>query len=202
MIVADTMKKKLACPGSWATSSVILLVLLAFSLPLRLGGPGEAACPLQKALALGEGFQVTEGEVAQFQAFMDASTRYRTTAEHYLQACVKYRLFSLEAKAARLHEAGQAIPEDPVAGMVQLAERYLAWRLDGVVLPEVAIVSYFRANPDLFGDRTLDDELRFEIRQKILGSKRQQIEWRAFDELKEKYKVRFYNPQTGKFEEQ
>ena len=149
-----------------------------------------------KILAEGEGLVVREGEVGVLKERF--ASRFQTTETEYCRALLRMKLFAKEAQATGLDKepAFQAKLDQMV--LQELSNLYVTSRLDSYPLSDEAIETYYRSHPDEFGGKdnlkTLDDQLKKAIKEKIMGIKRAQMVNEEMDRLMEKYKVKLLDP--------
>lgn len=202
------MKRKIEIPTIQAVAFVsrMLRLMVAIVLATWIGSAGIGRAD-DTPVAVGDGFEVTVGDVERLQEYFEARSIYSTDRE-YRRVALQYRLFSEEAKALGLVQGseGTAEKEETVEGLIKLSNLYIAKILEDYPLNGVVIESYYRAHPDKFreghgssadlGFRPLDATLKKEIRQKILAAKKRRISDNAFERLKKKYHVRLCDPES------
>ena len=125
-----------------------------------------------------------------------------TTEAEYRKFALKLKLFAMEAKALRLNksEAAGAGKTETIEQQERLYNLYVGRLLRDYPLADAVIESYYRANPEKFKDRPLDEILGEQIRKIVMEAKRPQLETNRLNLLRFKYHVQEYNTQTGKFE--
>lgn len=176
------------------TKHSLIIFFLGIFLWLLTAGLGHANVACEQWLAKGDGFQVTPRDVSEL-ADIFRQQNIMTSQDQYTQAAIKFRLY--QAEAARLELAPETSSgfQDGMAGVIQKAEQYLQWVLEGQEIPDRAIQSYFRSNPNRFinpdgSPRELTDEIRNNIRRHIINARRTRIDAEVFEELKTRYNVR------------
>jgi hypothetical protein len=190
-------------PGALILASLAVAALLLFSRP-------GTVLANETPVAAGDGFVVTVADVDELKAFTAAHDFGSTEAE-YRKAALKLRLFSMEAEALGLgagESAGGQTLQDTVEARYGLYQRYLEKLMDEYPLPDIAIKSYYLANPEKFRKPAvaapesefypLDAKLKEEIRKKIVTAKKPFLAEQAFERLKEKYHVTFPLKGAGK----
>jgi hypothetical protein len=156
-------------------------------------------------VAVGDGFVVTKANVDELKAFT-AAHHFGSTEEEYRNAALKLKLFSMEAEALGLGPGGgesgqgQSVNET-VEVMYDLYGRYVNKLIKDCKVSDIAIKSYYLANPEKFRKPTavapesefypLDDALKEKIKLKIASAKKPVLVEQAFERLKEKYHVTF-----------
>ncbi len=144
-----------------------------------------------RVVAVGDnGIQVTQADIEKLKKHFVGEKGISSTPEHYRNLALQLQLFLEEAKALGLDiktekatAAEMSMPELLRVMIIYLEEFAKDYPVD-----PLAIVSYYRANPDEFVG-PLDDELKHTIRIKILREIREKIKEDAFERLKEKYHV-------------
>jgi hypothetical protein len=161
-------------------------------------------------VAIGDGFVVTKADVDELEAFT-AAHNFASTGEEYRKAALKLRLFSMEAEALGLGSGesmqGQTL-QDSVKVMYDLYERYVDKLVEDYPVSDIAIKSYYLANPEKFRKPVavapesefypLDKSLKKKIRLKIAAARKPVLVEQAFERLKEKYHVIFPVKGAGK----
>ncbi len=161
-------------------------------------------------VAIGDGFVVTKADVDELKAFT-AAHNFGSTEEEYRKAALKLRLFSMEAEALGLgsgaRSQGQTL-NDSVKVMYDLYGRYVDKLVSDYSVSDIAIKSYYLANPEKFRKPVavapesefypLDEALKEKIRQKIAAARKPVLVEEAFERLKEKYHVTFPVKGAGK----
>jgi hypothetical protein len=161
-------------------------------------------------VAIGDGFVVTKADVDELKAFT-AAHNFGSTEEEYRKAALKLRLFSMEAEALGLgsgeRSQGQTL-NDSFKVMYDLYGRYVDKLVDDYPVSDIAIKSYYLANPEKFRKPVavapenefypLDEALKEKIRKKIAAARKPVLVEQAFERLKEKYHVTFPVKGAGK----
>lgn len=155
-------------------------------------------------IATGDGFVVTQEDIANLKARFPVPSPETVDKGIYYKKALTIRLFAEEARALGLG-GPQVKAKGPLTFDEQeiLARLYLDEVLADWTVDEVVIQSYYRAHPERFridpsqtaedkGIRPLDDDVKKEIREYIVNRKTQRIETEAFEDLKEKYHASFY----------
>ena len=169
-----------------------LLILGGMTCLLILASAVEpsASQPPEQAVAVGEGFQVTEQDVRELQEFTESQTPFKTEEIQYRKGALKLRLFAEEARAQGL-DSKDAGEEDllTVERMVGLMRLYLAKVMAEYPLDDLVFESYYRAHPDEM-EGPLDDAVKQEIRRKIMEKKMPLLIAQHYELLKLKYDAR------------
>jgi hypothetical protein len=148
-------------------------------------------------VAVGDGFEVTRGDVEELISYTKLAS-FRSTEKQHIMAAVRIKVFAEEAKALGLGQAGEKEKdtegEKTFGEQIKLSKRYIVKVLQDYPLSDLVIESYYRSHPDTMQE-SLDEALKKRIRQKIVIAKRKGIIDRCFERLKEKYHVRFCDPE-------
>ena len=180
----------------WLKVFALILFVIAGLASARQVFSGEV-----KVVARGDGFQITQDDIIALQRYFETRNMFTTEAE-YRRFALKLKLFSMEAKALRLNkpEAGSDAQVQTVEQQERLYNLYVGKLLRVYPLADDVIESYYRANPEKFKDRLLDEILSEQIRKVIMEAKRPWLETKRVNLLRFKYHVQEYNSQTGKLE--
>ena len=153
-------------------------------------------------VAVGDGFEVTQGEVEELISYTKLAS-FRSTEEQHIMAAVRIKVFAEEAKALGL---GQAVEtgekekdtevEKTFGEQIKLSKRYIVKVLQDYPVSDLVIESYYQSHPDTIQE-PLDEALKKRIRQKIVLAKKKAIIDQCFERLREKYHVRFCDPEKG-----
>lgn len=153
-------------------------------------------------VAVGDGFEVTQGEVEELISYTKLAS-FRSTEEQHIMAAVRIKVFAEEAKALGLDQAvetGEKEKDTEVektfGEQIKLSKRYIVKVLQDYPVSDLVIESYYRSHPDTIQE-PLDEALKKRIRHKIVIAKRKAIIDRCFERLREKYHVRFCDPEKG-----
>ena len=157
---------------------------------LFLIGGGDAFSGPTKPVAVGDGFEITQEDVTALGGYF-IKGGIRSTEANYLNAALRYKVFSLEAEALKLDPSGDKTEgkESRIEKWVRLSRLYLTKVLEEYPIDDIVIESYYRAYPKEF-DYPLDDVVKNMIRKKIVFVKKREISRKLFEELKVKYHVR------------
>ncbi|MCP4680753.1 MAG: hypothetical protein GY864_00285 [Desulfobacterales bacterium] len=201
----------------WIFFMIVMLALL--------GAAPAAWATESSAVAKGDRFEVTVGDVVKFKEFTEKSGPYRTTPKEYRDYMVKLNLFVLEASALGISLPGREAQssELSIEDLLSFRALYLEKLLEEEFLDDLVIRSYYSAFPEKFlvnsmedgrthlqprdmglGDDVellpLDDQLKEDIRGRLRNVMTKRVERQAFKRLCEKYSVRICNPETGECE--
>lgn len=156
---------------------------------LFLIGGGDAFSGSTKPVAVGDGFEITQEDVTALGGYF-IKGGIRSTEANYLNAALRYKVFSLEAEALKLDQSGDKTEgkESRIERWVRLSQLYLTKVLEEYPIDDIVIESYYRAYPKEF-DCPLDDVVKNMIRKKIVFVKKREILRKLFEELKVKYNV-------------
>ena len=153
-------------------------------------------------VAVGDGFEVTQGEVEELISYTKLAS-FRSTEEQHIMAAVRIKVFAEEAKALGLGQALQTGEkekdtevEKTFGEQIKLSKRYIVKVLQDYPVSDLVIESYYRGHPDTMPE-ALDEALKKRIRHKIVIAKRKAIIDQCFERLKEKYHVRFCDTEKG-----
>ena len=163
----------------------------------------------QKLLAVGDGIELTLDEVNALKEFSEAGGMF-TNMEEYRKTALEFELYAEEALKRGL---GDEIPEDiepndHFARKHYLANKYL-WEvvMEEYPLPDVAIESYYNANPSRYSEYSEEDNAyvmppmseadRLEIRKIIMAAKTKDVRAEEYEKLKRKYNVKLCDMETG-----
>lgn len=154
-------------------------------------------------IAEGNGFKLTEADVAKVKAYYD-KTPIRTTEAEYVQVAFKLKIFAHDAMVRHLDKELEIPPEgvDTVESWVKLAGVCYKKNMEEYPVSELAIESYYRAFPERFkgneqsnsgfDQKALDAETRNKVRYVIINAKdASALLSDAADLLKIKYGIRF-----------
>lgn len=147
------------------------------------------------AVAVGDGFIVTLNDVNQLAAYI-GETGFSSSEKQHLKAAVRTRVFAEEAIALGLGEPADEEKEKRVKleHTIGLSMRYMRSLLDAARVDDLVIESYYLSHPEKY-ETLLNDDIREEIRCRIVGVKRMDIFNKAFERLKQKYNVRILVPE-------
>ena len=158
----------------------------------------------------GDGFEIGEKYIEALADFYETAN-FTTYTEQYMNMAARIKVFSLEARELNLDPADIDIIrlgidfEDPInqefLDDFTLAEAYLAHVESNYQVDEKVIESYYRSNPEKFRDGPwggadilpLDQELKNNLRWKILQQVRNRIVADSYSKLKDKYEVHFFD---------
>ena len=153
-------------------------------------------------VAVGDGFEVTQGEVEELISYTKLAS-FRSTEEQHIMAAVRIKVFAEEAKALGLDQAVETGEkekdtevENTFGEQIKLSKRYIVKVLQDYSVSNLVIESYYRSHPDTIQE-PLDEALKKRIRHKIVIAKRKAIIDQCFERLREKYHVRFCDPEKG-----
>jgi len=168
----------------------IMAMMLVLSPILLFAEEEKKAAPV---IAIADGFVITQDEVNEFREFIEKGSQ-RTTEKEYLKFTVLLRLFAEEAKLLGLDKDN---PSDisTFSGRGRLSELYTAKLADSYVVKDEVIESYYLAHPDMYKSdsgepKQLDGEIKKQIREKVLVTKKKTIQENELERLKQKYHVR------------
>lgn len=159
-----------------------------------IGGGDAFSGPTKPAVAVGDGFEITQEDVTALEGYF-IKGGIRSTEANYLNAALRYKVFSLEAEALKLKPSGgktegkESRIESRIERWIRLSKLYLTKVLEEYPIDDIVIESYYRTYPKEF-DRPLDDVVKNMIRKKIVFVKKGKISRKLFEELKVKYHVR------------
>lgn len=160
-------------------------------------GAGAVLADDNTPVAVGDGFEVTQGDVEELISYTKLAS-FRSTEKQHIMAAVRIKVFAEEAKALGLGQAGEKEKDTEVektfGEQIKLSKRYIVKILQDYPVSNLVIESYYRGHPDTIQE-PLDEALKKRIRQKIVIAKRKAIIDRCFERLKEKYHVRFCDPE-------
>ena len=163
-------------------------------------GSGAVLANDNTPVAVGDGFEVIQGEVEELISYTKVAS-FRSTEKQHIMAAVRIKVFAEEAKALGLDQAVETGEkkkdtegEKTFGEQIKLSKRYIVKVLQDYPVSDLVIESYYRSHPDTIQE-PLDEALKKRIRQKIVIAKRKAIIDRCFERLKEKYHVRFCDPE-------
>ena len=189
--------------------AIWLLILFAFGIesPPTLSAAEESDDTAVVAEG-DDGFRVTEREVKSIRRLYRNKLRLETPGESaYLRETVKLKLFATEARLMGLKinlDAAAMEDEEPAlqeaVRMRTWAKAYINYKVINEPVDEIVIESYFRSNPEKYGEigddgevlaaGTLSEEIEKEIKLIILKAKFNDISKREKEALMSKYNVR------------
>lgn len=141
------------------------------------------------AVATGDGFVVTIGDVQELSSYVEKAG-FTSTPQQHIVVALRTRVFAEEAKALGLDQTMSGAEEDQVLRLVRLSMLYISNVLDNYYPPDdIVIESYYLAHPEQFED-PFDDALKQKIGRIIADTNRMKIMTDDFKRLKEKYHVR------------
>jgi len=159
-------------------------------------------------LAKGDGFVITGDDVALLKAKYPSPTE--VDEKIYTTRALMLRLFAKEAAGMGLGgKQGKGEGKDALTldKQEELSNLLIEKLLKESPVDDLVIESFYRANPDRFqkdlvkdgeeGLRPLDEGLKTEIREMVLGWKKNKIVARAFERLKDKYNADFCDEGDG-----
>lgn len=175
--------------------------------------PGTRSLHAEDLIATGENLKVTQEDADALAAFFK-QRHFESSPEGYKEAAVKLKLFSKEAKALGLDkdiEDLDKFEEGSIGYMNELQKRYNFYILESHPVGEKTIESYYWAHPDYFFDNEnhdkekfpepdllpLSPELKDKIREKVVFGQKEVLNHKAYEALKDKYKVRFCGGAEG-----
>lgn len=165
-------------------------------------GSGAVLANDNTPVAVGDGFEVIQGEVEELISYTKVAS-FRSTEKQHIMAAVRIKVFAEEAKALGLDQAVETGEkkkdtegEKTFGEQIKLSKRYIVKVLQDYPVSDLVIESYYRSHPDTIQE-PLDEALKKRIRQKIVIAKRKAIIDRCFERLREKYHVRFCDPEKG-----
>ena len=165
-------------------------------------GAGVVLANDNTPVAVGDGFEVTQGEVEELISYTKLAS-FRSTEEQHIMAAVRIKVFAEEAKALGLDQAvetGEKEKDTEVektfGEQIKLSKRYIVKVLQDYPVSDLVIESYYRGHPDTMPE-ALDEALKKRIRHKIVIAKRKAIIDQCFERLKDKYHVRFCDTEKG-----
>ena len=165
-------------------------------------GAGAVLSNDNTPVAVGDGFEVTQGEVEELISYTKIAS-FRSTEKQHIMAAVRIKVFAEEAKALGLDQAvetGEKEKDTEVektfGEQIKLSKRYMVKVLEDYPVSDLVIESYYRSHPDTM-QQPLDEALKKRIRHKIVIAKKKAIIDRSFERLKEKYHVRLCDPEKG-----
>jgi len=169
-------------------------------------GLAVAALASNDPIARGDGFVVTEEDIANLQAKFPAGSAKSQALNKtfYYTRALMMRLFAEEARAQ-----GLGGPDIKAKGPLSFEDQetlYAAYRdklLSDTVVDDIIIESYYRAYPERFRVdpskttedpeiRPFDEDVKKEVWEYIITRKEQRIETEEFERLKGKYNARFH----------
>ena len=178
------------------------IAVLAAAVMIVSAGAGVVLANDNTPVAVGDGFEVTQGEVEELISYTKLAS-FRSTEEQHIMAAVRIKVFAEEAKALGL---GQAVEtgekekdtevEKTFGEQIKLSKRYIVKVLQDYPVSDLVIESYYQSHPDTIQE-PLDEALKKRIRHKIVIAKRKAIIDQCFERLREKYHVRFCDPEKG-----
>ena len=166
-------------------------------------GAGAVLADDNTPVAVGDGFEVTEGDVEELISYTKLAS-FRSTEKQHIMAAVRIKVFAEEAKALGLGQAVETgekekdteVEKKTFGEQIKLSRHYIVKVLQDYPVSDLVIESYYRSHPDTIQE-PLDEALKKRIRQKIVIAKRKAIIDQCFERLKEKYHVRFCDPEKG-----
>ena len=165
-------------------------------------GSGAVLANDNTPVAVGDGFEVIQGEVEELISYTKVAS-FRSTEKQHIMAAVRIKVFAEEAKALGLDQAvetGEKEKDTEVektfGEQIKLSKRYMVKVLEDYPVSDLVIESYYRSHPDTM-QQPLDEALKKRIRHKIVIAKKKAIIDRSFERLKEKYHVRLCDPEKG-----
>ena len=162
--------------------ALVVWLIFAMSFAVIAGEP-------PKVVARGDGgLVVTEADLGAMRA---SAPDFVPTREALVEATVRTKLFAREVEGVRCAEAAE---KEGFARQLALSRCYLRYRLEQVKLLPGAVESYYWAHWRRFADadgklRELDDQLRHQIRARILQAKMKDFANLEYKRLCEKYHV-------------
>jgi len=170
----------------------IMAVMLVLS-PMLIFAEEEKSAAKPEIIAIGDNIVITKQEVNEFKEFVEKGSQ-RTTEKEYVKYTILLRLFAEEAKFLGLDKDN---PSDisTFSGRGRLSELYMAKLADSYVVKDEVIESYYLAHPDMYKSdsgepKQLDDEIKKQIREKVLVAKKKTIQENEIERLKQKYHLR------------
>jgi hypothetical protein len=171
--------------------------------------PGNVGAETEDVpVAVGDGFRVTEKDVREVVAYFEKGT-YRLPEKTYRKNAVMLNLFALEAMNLKLDEADgeEMVLDDSFESRFKLGSLYTQKLMDEYIIPDNVIESYYLAHPDLYGKFNnekqiyemppMSEDVRKQIREKVLTSKKMAIQDKGYEDLIKKYRVRFCDAEGG-----
>lgn len=175
------------------------LLIIVTLVGLHISGVGFAG-----VVAKGDGVEITTDFVSTVKGFYEENTNFSTTEEGYTEIAIKIRLFAKEAKRLGLGEQ-EADDSDQSAFDVEmaLADDYFKHILDGYKVDNKVIESYQKANYEDFQEydeeageyilTPISDEIRDDIRKRIVSAKAMKIGEDEVELLKKKFNLKKLN---------
>ncbi len=168
----------------------------------------------KELVASAQDLELTRDEVREIRSFLEENTPFRTSQEEYIKYALQMKLFAREALQQGLagEEWSEHEPRNPKELYI-FSDVYLEHILEQQKLDEAVIESYYHAFPERFlkdeddpeVQERLDErgyipdewlkpleEVRSEIRNRVLRSRLQEIREQAFQDLKKKYEARIH----------
>ncbi len=148
-------------------------------------------------VAKADDFTITQGEIQLLRSRMKSF--FETTEKEYCRALLKIKLFSKEARNAKIDMDPEIAAELNQMIDQKLSDFYINRIVDTYELPAGTVESYYNSHMDAFVGKDgmpipLDDALNQKIRQSILKAKKSEIANKEMERLVKKHNVEILNP--------
>ncbi len=160
-------------------------------------------------IAVGKGLAITQKDVREVVAFFEKGT-YRLPEKTYRKNAVMLSLFALEAMELGLDRAegeGKMELDSGFEGKFHLGTLYTEKLMNEYPVSDLVLESFYLSKPDIYGKfdnerqryamPPMREEVRREIREKVVTSRKMAIQDKAYDDLIKKYQVRFCDEVGG-----
>ncbi|MFH0994557.1 MAG: hypothetical protein V1844_03550 [Pseudomonadota bacterium] len=184
----------------WTLNPVLILLLsLVLSGMADVGKAADAES--EKLIAVGDGFELTQKNVAAFQDLFNANKAVLQQKE-VVATALKYELLFREYRKNHRGSDASDLPEDGLAAArlkMRDSEIYIQEMMQRYVISSAVIESYYRSHPEKYGRgktpggnidmMPLDDNLKNEITFIIVEAKKETIVKETVDGLIAKYHI-------------
>lgn len=147
-----------------------------------------------KIVASGDHFVLTQKEVDAYKDYFKAQGVILPSKEKQLiRYLIKCELFAAEFK--KTQKAGENSDDSTeeqkvIERKVKQTRQYTQKLLDEYQVPNDAVLSYYRSNPEKYASKVLDDPLKTEIKFTIVQAKTNAIIEQSIDRLILKYQIK------------
>lgn len=187
----------------------LIPVIVIYAVMITVSGyAGED--PENSIVAAGVDFVLTQKDVDAYGAFF-AGQKSRMSQEEIISTALKFELLCREYRKNNKEQPGaENLGEDTegVAAKIRDGIKYTPKVLDDFKVSNATIESYYRSNPEKYSTgeapdgmitvKPLDDELKNEIRFKIIESKKDNIVKEFIDSLISKYHIKILSQENFK----
>lgn len=180
---------------------VSLILLQAVVISAMIAGGDAAGAADDKIIAAGDGFVMTQKDVAAFQELFDSGGAKLPPAEA-VRSALKYELLSREYRKKERGPKPSGDSDEGAASAeqkMQTGKIYIQEILNDYVVPDAAIESYYRSHPAKYSLGKapdgkynlipLDDNLRKDIVFILVDAKKEEIVRGVVDALIAKYNI-------------